>query len=227
MNGSGKRRSHNWEKAMALDEFWRNVRAAARFIRPSAIADSPSLDATKISKMLESSDFWLAPAAVRGYVETDFSFLAPGDQQQLSDAVELFRAVAQNVNPKGPATPEQVAKARPAFQSILELLEFHRYGDAEAFRLGKIIEQKLTPLHPAHLDHLRFRTGLDSTGDPALWVWGYVAQTGEYDETTFLEWADDIRRVVDPICREFAPEGRAFLYFRSTAEQAELEGAAA
>ena len=58
----------------------------------------------------------------------------------------------------------------------MEFLEFDRYADAEAYRLGKLIERELRPRWPVELAQLRFNTGLDHSGDPALWVWAYLTE---------------------------------------------------
>ena len=45
-------------------------------------------------------------------------------------------------------------------------MEFDRYGDAEAYRIGKQIERALEGRRPPELAELRFNTGTDNTGDP-------------------------------------------------------------
>ncbi len=213
---------------MALDKFWLNVRTAARMIRPPAVvADSPRIPAEVIAKRLASADLWLAPVAVRDYDENDFQFLSQEERNRLSDAVSRFKLVAGSVNPRGPATTEQVEKARPAFQQIVELLEFDRFGDAEAFRIGKTIEKRLEPVRPDRLVELRFETGLDSTGDPALWVWVFVSETGKHDKNVFFEGVDQIEPILKELSYEEAPEGRAYLRFRSILDQPAVDGVAA
>lgn len=207
--------------------FFRNIQQSCRLIYWAAIADRPRLTPEWIDDMLEKNHGWLTPQTAAHYEAAAFDFLSPEELQRLTDSVGQVRAVAGELGPNDTASAEQRERAKLAFKAVLQLLEFDRFDDPEAFRLGKMIERKLAAGWPPHLDHLRFRTGYDSTEDPALWVWGYVAQVGEYDEQTFLEWASDIRRVVAPVAREFAPEGRAFLRLRSTIDQAELEGAAA
>ena len=167
---------------MALERFWQSVRTAARMIRPPAVvADSPRIPSDVIAKRLASSDLWLAPDSVRGYDENDFQFLTQEERNRLTEAVGRFKRVAEAVNPRGPAPIERVEAARPAFQQIVEQLEFDRFGDAEAYRIGKEIELKMDRERPERLAELRFETGLDSTGDPGLWVWAFVSETGEHD----------------------------------------------
>jgi len=211
----------------SIAPFWMNVLAASNLDLAPGVADRPRITPEGVAARLATKPRWLTPFTVAGFRPNEFHFLSQAEFNRLSDGVSGVQAVTSELRPDQAASDEQRERALPHFLAILEVLEFDRYGDVPALILGKQIEQALAPNWPPHLDHLRFRTGFDSTEDPALWAWGYVAQTGEYDETTFLEWASDIRRVVDPICREFAPDRRAFLYFRSTAEQLELEGVAA
>jgi hypothetical protein len=55
------------------------------------------------------------------------------------------------------------------------MLEFDRYGDAEAYRPGKQIERALHISRPPELAELRFNSGIDHSGDPALWIWAFLS----------------------------------------------------
>ena len=211
---------------MALEEFWKNVRRAVKLIRPNPIADSPRISTDEISGSLASANLWLVRGAVGGYDEREFPFLTPAELSRLSTAVQQFRDVAITVNPRGPATRQQIEKARPAFQSIVELLEFDRFADPEAFRIGKEIERRLAPDRPAELAELRFETGPDSTGDPGLWVWAFVVETGEHDTEAFHSAAEVIDLILSPVTREVAPDRWPYILFRSTLDQLELEAIA-
>ena len=210
----------------AVRLFWPAVRRDVGYTSDRAVADRPRFTPEAIIKRLKTDSRWLYPHVFDERWENGLGFLDQAERAWLTENVEKVRAVAGEIPDGGQPTVEQLDRARPSYATIVEWMGFDRYDDADAFYFGKQIEQRLNPW-PPRLDHLRFRTGFDSTEDPALWVWAFVAQSGEYEEKSFLGWASDIRRVVDPIAREFAPEGRAFLRFRSTAEQAELEGAAA
>jgi len=120
-----------------------------------------------------------------------------------------------------------VAVASPLLEEIVLFFQFDRFFSAEAFRIGKQIERQIAPLRPVELAELRFATGSDSTGDPGLWVWAFVAETGEHDEEVFFRAVDKIEPVLMPASRAVAPEGRVYLYFRSTLDQLEVEGVAA
>jgi hypothetical protein len=215
------------DRQYRVGAFFRGIQQSSRVIYWAAVADRPRLTPEWIDDVLEKNHGWLTSQTADRYDAEAFDFLPPNELQRLTAAVGRVRAVAAELGPKDSASADQRERAKPALKEILQLLEFDRYDDPEAFRLGKMIERRLASEWPPHLDHLRFRTGFDSTDDPALWVWAFVAQTGEYDPVPFLEWASDLRQLLDPVSREVAPEGRALVYFRSTAEQSELEGAAA
>lgn len=204
--------------------FWKDVDRATRFAWSDAVADRPLLTPQDIEKQLVTRNQWLWSHVFDYFREEEFHFLPAEELMLLSNAVRQVRAVASEMNLDGVATPDQLNRARVDFGKIVSLMGFDRYDDPDAYFLGKTIESQLATAWPPDLDHLRFRTGQDSTGDPALWVWAFVAETGEYEEARFLGRTDLIEDIVEPIAREVAPEGRLYLRFRSTLDLPEVEG---
>ena len=204
--------------------FWMNVLAASNLDLSSGVADRPRITLEAVAARLATKPRWLTPFTVLGFRQEEFQFLSPEELSRLTDGVKGVRAVTSEMRPDQPATEVQREQALPHFLAVLEVLEYDRYGDVPALILGKQIEHRLASNWPPCLDHLRFRTGLDSTDDPALWVWVFVAETGEYEETSFLAHTDVIEDVLEPIAREVAPEGRLYLRFRSTLDLPKPEG---
>jgi hypothetical protein len=159
---------------------------------------------------------------VAGYHEADFDFLPEAERQRLTRLVEDFRQVASEVDPAGPASKEQVERALPLFRDIIALLEFDRFGDAEAFRLGKPIEQLIQRHRPAELADLRFQTGLDHTSDPAIWIWAILTDETATDEERFFQTSERVRKLLDGAARTVAPERWPYIRFRTVTEQAEI-----
>jgi hypothetical protein len=212
---------------MALREFWISVRTAARLFAPQGVVDSPRLDAGAIERKLRGATLWLTRGAVAGFDKDDFSFLPEADRERLTRLVAEFREVASKVSPTAPAPPDAVERALPLFRDIVELLEFDRYGDAEAFRVGKLIEQEIESYRPSELAELRFNTGFDHSGDPGLWIWAFLGDDVSGSDEAFLESAERLRELLDPVARRVAPDRWPYLSFRSLAEQAEPEPAEA
>jgi hypothetical protein len=204
---------------MPLREFWNSVRAAARFISPKPIVDSPRLDAAAIEQGLRGATRWLTPALGAGFDAADFPFLSGDDRTKLAGLVEGLRKVAEQVPPIAPATAEQIEQALPPFRDIIRMLEFDRYGDAEAYRLGKQIERVLERHRPPELVELRFNTGTDSAGDPAIWIWGFLS---DVQEEAFLDRAGSVLPLLDWASRTVAPDLFPYISFQSVADQAEL-----
>ena len=205
--------------------FWINVLAASSLDLPSGVADRPRITPDAVAARLVTKPRWLNPFTVRGFRVEEFQFLSPEELKNLTDGVNGVLAVASEIRPNQLATEDQRERAQPYFLAILEVLEYDRYGDVAALILGKQIEQRLASDWPPFLDHLRFRTGLDSTDDPALWVWAFVTEEAEeYDEIKFLRRANAIEDGLEPIARELAPEGRLYLRFRSTLDLPERQG---
>jgi hypothetical protein len=83
----------------------------------------------------------------------------------------------------GPATKEQIRQARTQFESIFKILHFDKFPDPDAFVIGKRADQPILKGQlPKWVHDLRFETGLDASGDPAIWIWVVVDdEAGELD----------------------------------------------
>lgn len=206
---------------MALSDFWISVRTAAKLFAPQVIVDAPQLDAGEIERILRGTTLWLTPGAVAGFDEKDFSFLPEAEQTRLAKLVTEFRQEASNVSPTTPVPDDALERALPLFRDIALSLGFDRYEDAEAFRLGKLIEQKLQPHWPKEIAELRFNTGLDHSGDPALWIWALLTEEVSKNDEDFLKAAHRLRAILDSIARRVAPDRWPYLSFRPITEPAE------
>ncbi len=204
---------------MALDQFWTSVRTGLRlYAPPRVIADSPRLDSEAIQKALARADLWLTPATVRGYDRADFDFLPAEYRDELARLVEGFQKVVAGVNPRGPATEEQVRLATPLFRGIVEALEFDRFADADAFRVGKVLESD--PVFPKDGVDARYRTGPDFNGEPGLKIMMYLPDS---DLESFLARAATIRRdVTESVLRHGQPYW-PYMSFRFQSDLAELQ----
>jgi hypothetical protein len=209
---------------MSLREFWISVRTGARLLAPTSTVDSPKLDPSAIEGVLRRATIWLTPGVVAGFNEADFSFLPEDEQMKLKNLVHDFRRIAAQVPPTAPASDDQVKQALPLFRDIIVMMGFDRYGDAEAYRIGKQIERDIENRRPPELVELRFNTGTDNTGDPALWIWAFLA---EEKEDEFLRRARELRPLLAGASRTVAPDLFPYISFRSVAEQAELAEAEA
>jgi hypothetical protein len=217
----GKTRIQRREETAASGDFWSNVRSAVNFITPQVIADVPRLDADTIEQGLRRTTHWLGSPAVAGFNETGFDFLANDERGTLAQLVTAFRRIASEVRSTGSATDDQVAQALPLFRDIVAMLEFDRYGDAEAYRLGKQIELAIEPDRPGEPAELRFNTGPDHSGDPAIWIWTFLTDAAAESDERFLENAGHLRDMLDPVARAIAPDRWPYFSFRLIAEQAE------
>jgi hypothetical protein len=207
---------------MSLEQFWTNVRIGARLIAPEVIADAPALDEAAIEIALRKETHWLTPEAVEGYQESDFPFLSNEERERLAKAVEGFEKATATMSPTTPSSAHELESALPHFREILRILEFNRYGDAEAFRLGKQIEKKLQPLQLGDIAELRFNTGLDHSGDPALWIWVFLTDEISSKDEDFLKSASRLREIVHPIARRASPDRWPYLSFLPIREPAEV-----
>lgn len=204
---------------MPFHEFWVSVRSTMKVLAaPRLVADVPRLDEEAIETQLRKGDWWLTTAAVAGFAESDLEFLPKEEQTRLADFVRQFTEVARTVNPKAPAPKDAVDRGLPLFKGIIQVLEFDRFAGPEAFRLGKLIEREIREERPDELAELRFNTGIDHSGDSALWIWAFLSAEASDDDETFLKTAQALSALLDPVARRVAPERWPYLSFRPVAE---------
>lgn len=181
-----------------LDRFWYDVQRASGYDMPDSVIDSPRLDAGSIETLLRGATLWLAPKVVAKFRPEGFWFLPAAEQARLADSVEAFRHAAEPIPWGEPATPAQVEAALPPFANIVALLEFDRFADPAAYRMGKQVEALIARRRPPELTELRFTTGRDHDGDPLLEIWSIVAE----ENGAFLRAVDRIRPLIDAAARE-------------------------
>jgi hypothetical protein len=212
---------------MAFQDFWTSVRRAAGPITgQTRVEDSPRLDPNEIERTLRGrTTLWLTPRAVAGFDVKDVDFLPQAKRKRLAKLVKDFRTLTSRVNPNEPASGDVVERALALFRDIILLLEFDRYEDPEAYHLGKRIERAIKAQWPAELAELRFSSGLDSIGEPGIWIWVFLTEEASMTDDQFLENAKKLRHWLDAIAREVAPDRFPYISSRSIAEEVDLADA--
>ena len=203
---------------MAIKDFWTNIRAGANLRSSQAVVDSPRLNAERIGSILRSATFWLTPKSVEGYDPNEFGFLADEERRRLTESIEQVRATASKVPHIGPATEEQIREAMPKFENILKTIQPDRYGDLDAFILGKKIEREVSGKLPQWVRELIFETGFDVSGEPALWIWVEVDDKA-LDEKEILRRFDSVREELRTAAFRICPERWPFIRLREASER--------
>jgi hypothetical protein len=206
------------EGSVSLRDFWISVRIGSGLVSPTAVVDSPRLDVTKIQRALDRADLWLTPSIVKGFDEKDFDFLSDDERARLALLVNRFRAIANTVPETAPATVEQVKKARPELQGILDIVRPDKYGDPEALVLGKKLEQQVQGRLPAWVKELRFETGNDASGDPALWIWVEVEDVAAKKDVLTANF-EQVRELLEGAVRSLGVERWPYIRLRTVSEQ--------
>jgi hypothetical protein len=188
-------------------------------IAPSGTADSPLLNPEGIGQILRKATIWLNPKSVEGFDEQDFDFLPSAERQALTASVNRFREIARQVSPTAPATEEQIQQALPEFQRIIEFLRPDKYVDPEALVIGKRIEQQLANRLPDSVVELRFETGEDAAGGPALWIW-VVFKDGLAESEAFRSDVRLVRELLERTVREMAIGRWPYVRFTTASELA-------
>ncbi len=210
---------------MALRDFWVSARTGMRLLIWTATVDSPRLDSGAIERVLRRETLWLTPRAVAGFNEADFTFLPDAERTRLNQLVTEFREIASRVSLATAANDDEVAQALPLFRDIIGMLEFDRYGDAEAYKIGKQVEHSIGATRPAELAELRFYTGADNTGDPSIWIWAILKDEAAA-KAVFGRVTRSIRELLTEAANEAAPTLWPYVGFRTVSEQSEILEAA-
>jgi hypothetical protein len=153
---------------MAKQAFLENFRTARNlFFHPRVRADAAQADATPIEQMIARAAIWLTPRSVKGFNVEDFQELGPDRQRALQAAVERFLDVANRVSPTEPPTSEQLAGAKVAFETVLEILLPYLPTPHE----GANVEEALRGIDlPPWVVNWDYELGSDEDGAPAVWV---------------------------------------------------------
>ncbi len=193
--------------------FLTNFKRAAHPISPAAHSNGIRLDPAYLEVLLRRSTGWLKPRAVKGFDSKDFSELTEDARNALRAAVEQFSSIAKRA-PRDQSPPtELVDEALPVFLKILEILEpiLDEYAAYHVLKHTELSD---------FVTDFAIKAGLDSSGDPAVWVW---VITKDAPESEFLKQARQIRPQVQETLQE-AEIGRwAYIGFRSESDQHELE----
>jgi hypothetical protein len=193
----------------------------ASLIWPNVIA--PRLDEDQLAETLRRAALWLTPLSVEGFDPDDFAFLPPREREDLMRSVEDFRRVAATVPDRMAPNREQYREAQGSLNRILEILRPDRNPDVDAFRAVKVLENLSLPDDVrGDVDRIIHKFDIDSTGDPGVWVW-VILRDEATRKATFRQVKEAIRRSIDSALRRYHIPLRAYILFRTTSEQNDLD----
>lgn len=207
---------------MAKVQFLKNLRRARNLFDHQVEVDSPGLDADLIARRLNSAVLWLTPSAIEGFDPDDFQELPTAQQEALTTAVNQFRDIAVSVPSNQPATDSQINDAIGAFQRILTLLKHCIELDQESDIIRRIISSLGLPEGVLTWE---FEIGLDSTNDPALWLW-IIVDDAVARSSEFPEFSAAVQNRIRRALRERQIERWPYIRFRTITEQREMLGSA-
>ncbi len=203
---------------MALKQFWASICSAADFLVPSVIADAPRFDGSDIESGLRRDRHWLSLKSVAGFDEQDFHFLADDTRGRLAKYVNDFREIAQHVPSDEQGTDEQVEAALPPLLGVLEVMRPDRYADLDALIIGKQVERALAGRLPGWVREIRFETGNDSNGDPAVWLWVEIEDDAATAEMLSKN-TRQVRGVLGECVRQLEIPHWPYIRFRTSSER--------
>jgi hypothetical protein len=178
---------------MAKQEFVQNVRLARNLLAHRVEGDRPGADLEEIARRLARAAIWLTPASVEGFDMADFPELPDETREELRRNVGEFLAVAEQVSDDGPASVEQEAVGIRTLLNIVRILEPFLPTPDELDRLRAAMRTVRFP--PDVVESWDYEFGLDSSGDPAVWIW-LVVDDRAADDPAFTATTARLQREI-------------------------------
>ena len=94
-----------------------------------------------------------------------------------------------------------------------------KFGGVEALKIGKRVEQCIDGSLPDWVSEMRFETGEDASGDPALWIWVEFQDAAATPEN-YSANTKQVRDLVEACVRKLDTDRWPYIRFRTTTEQA-------
>jgi hypothetical protein len=112
------------DAAVSKEDFFHDLRRAWRHLHgsPSAVTESPSLDARILTRPLSKVDLWLTPKVMDDFRTSDFEDLDVELQKELKAAVREFRSFARTVARNAPVSNEQYIDGLKRFEHVAQLV---------------------------------------------------------------------------------------------------------
>ncbi|MGC9260542.1 MAG: hypothetical protein ACP5I8_10785 [Phycisphaerae bacterium] len=138
----------------------------------------------------------------------------------MDSAVKAFSRLVDGIRPDVPPTERQYEEGRKLLLKIAAIIDFDHYSDPDAFVAGKRIRRLVGNRMPAWVRDLRFDTGQDVSGDPALRIW-VIADDKALPPGKLREQTSIMRHILqDCVGSDYWP----YIRFQNTTEQASLAG---
>lgn len=159
--------------------FLSNLRIARNLFDHSSVAVLGNASRNdSATRTLIRAAIWLTPKSVAGFDSDFFPELGPEREAELVTAVESFRKIAETVPSNAPASEEQYAGAKTAFEIVLSILTpYLPSGDSESRSIEKALAAAVEKF-PAWVVNWDYELGPDSVGEDALWVRLFVDERG-------------------------------------------------
>lgn len=204
---------------MAIWELLDNVSTTSRQLESARIDLSSEVqDSDAITELASRYQDWLTPHSVGGYDPADFDFLSSEEQRELRESIEAFMAAAGDGLAALRATGDGVQRALRAFTKIFHILRPDKYADPDALRIGKQIEAWARPSLPKWIAELKFRTGVDSTGEESIWIRAIVDDE-VMEEPSFAVQAESARRILFAAAQRYGGKRWPYISFRSHVDE--------
>ncbi len=196
---------------MSMSEFFGTMRFVANMVNP------PADDLHR----QQTEDLWLTPATVADFSEPNFISRSPEERARLRTAVEKFREVAELRESGSTVTPDQRSEAREAFETIWKLLAPYRSDESEKVHLA-IWQAWQQESDRGWMPTFDYEVGVDSTGDPAVWIWFIVNDDVEVSDERTRDQLSRLRTLIRIKFHEAGIERWPYISLRSRSEAKEL-----
>jgi len=155
-----------------------------------------------IQNALKNPTGWLSPSTVADLSESDFHTLKPKQREKLFQAVERFRTIAATASP----TPEQVAEARAALDTIRDIAQ--PYLTPESKQIRETIA-KAWQKERDWIPTFDYELSDNWLGQPVVWLWLVLKDDVLKDDIDIENpvTQEGLQRIRSAIRREFQEAG--------------------
>jgi hypothetical protein len=204
---------------MSKQDFLKNLRVARNlFAHPRVFADSHQLDPADLQKTIAGAAIWLTPKSVRGFRAEDFAELGADRQRELTEAVEEFESVANQLPPTQPATTEQLNKAVAAFSQIVAILDSYLPTPQEENAIVQALKDLKLVAGVVNWNH---ELGSDEDGVPAVWITVYLDES-KIPRTQYGRFASELTSRARQLLSDNGIQRWPYLRLRTPAEHRSL-----
>ena len=172
----------------------------------------------QVSSTRENLPPWLTNAVVRDFEAADFSELPADKLESLKEKIEQFSTIVGQVSSEESVTSEGQAAAAQSLQEISLILDAYLFNGSDWEQIQEALESVAWPEEVVTWD---FEARLDSTDQPAVWIW-VIVDPDAAEKDGFQQATGKIKQQIKQALQAGGIERWPYIRFRTAVEQRTL-----